>query len=108
MSMDTYYAQADGIYEDTTINDIQHILKFVLENVFDVQGALPEFPEPNEQLAFKVNDEIQTSHAILIVPPLSARCIKRNVDYPPYCVVPSLDILTPPPRVGIMSSLFLL
>lgn len=46
--MDTPDPDPDSVPEDLTVNDIESIVEFVLEDVMDIKNAIAEHDEPDE------------------------------------------------------------
>ncbi len=60
VSIDAPDAKPDYIAEDLTVNDIETVVELVLEKVLDIENAIPEQDEPDEDGGgFSVKKQIQ-------------------------------------------------
>jgi hypothetical protein len=53
-SVDAPDAQPDNIPEDLTYNDIESIVEWILEDVLNIENAIPEHDEPDNEDGFSL------------------------------------------------------
>jgi hypothetical protein len=100
LSVDAADILPDAVPEDLSLNEIESIVEFVLEDVFHIQNALPECDEQDEAAEL-----VKTSVVYISSPyPVSiARLFHGGTlfTFAPCssdALQPTLDILSPPPK----------
>jgi hypothetical protein len=101
LSVDAVDALPAAIPEDLSFNEIESVVEFVLEDVLHIENALPEHDEHDETAEIA-----KTSVEFIALPQqISLRFIESRD--PDICfslaeilmTPPTLDILSPPPKV---------
>jgi len=103
-SVDTPDAQPDNVPEDLTYNDMESIVEVLLEEVFDINNAIAEHDEPDDDNTsnFSLKKSVdfsyhQTKDKFLI--PITPICLTQKSFYKEqYSEQFHPEIVPPPPK----------
>jgi hypothetical protein len=103
VSIDTPDAQPDYIAEDLSINDIESVVEFVLEDVLQINNAIAEYDESDndDKPGFEAKKTVSFYPSIQFNFLIQAPLNYTNAETPYNKALPSdyiSDIVPPPPK----------
>ncbi|MCU0426586.1 MAG: hypothetical protein MUF71_13265 [Candidatus Kapabacteria bacterium] len=100
LSVDAADILPDAVPEDLSFNEIESIVEFVLEDVFHIQNALPEYDEQDEaaELVKTSIVYISSSYPVSVTRLFRDGTLLTFAPCSPAASQPTLEILSPPPK----------